>query len=431
MPYVLGIDVGTCRTAAAMAWLGGRRAGQVELVTTVPSVLHLEPDGGLVLGGGPAIPEATGDGWSVSGFSRRVGDEVPLAVGGELCTAEALTATAVMWVVELVTEQTGAPPEHVAITHPGSWGSYRKGLLLNALREIGLGSVTLLPEPVAAAVGHAARTRVPVGDVLGVYSLGGDEFEAAVVRRTGPVAYDLLDCAGERIGGLDLDDLLADHVRAAVGRALSDLDPADPQVRMAMSWLRDECSRAKEQLSTAEEATVLVQLPHLHTPVHVTRAEFEDLAQPALASTVDVLLRTVRADEPAAVLLVGGSARIPLVGQLVSAALGCPVALHPDPELSVAEGAAMAAYNLLRGSRPDPPPPPVLEPEPPSRELDRREHQLAPPPPRPPVEITPIYLPDRRSGRRLPELKPSLLGAAVALMITLGVLLTVAGSALG
>jgi hypothetical protein len=31
---------------------------------------------------------------------------------------------------------------------------------------------------------------------------------------------------------------------------------------------------------------------------------------------------------------------------------------------------------------------------------------------------------------RLPELKPSLLGAAVAVMITVGVLLTVAGSAL-
>lgn len=429
MPYVLGIDVGTCRTVAAISWLGGHRAGQVELVTTVPTVLHLAPDGDLVLGGGPAIPEAAGDG-SVSGFSRRVGDDVPLAVGGELCTAEALTATTVMCVVERVTGQTGVPPEHLAITHPASWGPHRKALLLNALREIGLGGVMLLPEPVAAAVGHAARTRVPVGDVLAVYNLGADEFEAAAVRRTGPVAYDLLGWNAERVGGMDLDDLLTDHVRAAVGRALADLDPADPQLRMAMSWLRDECTRAKEQLSTAEEATVLVQLPHLHTQVQVTRAEFVELISPVLASTVDTLLRAVHPDRPAAALLVGGSTRIPLVADLVAAALGCPVAQHPDPQVSVAEGAAVAAYNLLRGSRPEPPPPALAEPEPPSRALDRWEHRLAPQPPRPPVEITPIYLPERR-GRRLPELKPSLLGAAVAVMITVGVLLTVAGSALG
>lgn len=454
MPYVLGIDVGTYRTAAAIAYLGGAGPGEVELVRlgtateTIPSVLYLDRDGGLVLGREPA---AVGEGRAARGFSRRVGDEVPLSVGGELCTAQALVATTVMWVVERVAAAEGAPPEHIAVTHPACWGAHRKGLLLEALRDIGLSNVTLLPEPVAAAVGYAAHDRVDVGDVLAIYNLGAEEFEAAVVRRTGPVAFDLLGWAsgGAQLGGADLDDALAEHVRAAVGRPLADLDPGDPQLRLAMTWLREECTRAKERLSVAGETTVRVRLPRLHASpeIVVTRAEFDELILPWIGSTVDTLLSTVRScgirpGDLAAALLVGGSARIPLVAELVSAELDCPAVAEVSPEAAVARGAAAAARNLLRAARPAPPQPAPAVPQatwaeqPPAErapgdQLVRRHPRLPAPPPRPPVEITPILVPTRRSSaHRLPELKPSVLGAAVALMITLGVLLTVAGSAL-
>jgi len=44
-----------------------------------------------------------------------------------------------------------------------------------------------------------------------------------------------------------------------------------------------------------------------------------------------------------AVLLVGGSSRIPLIAQLVSAELGRPVAVDADPKTTTATGAALAA----------------------------------------------------------------------------------------
>lgn len=488
MPYVLGIDVGTCRTAAAIARLGGPWAGEVELVRlgagtgTIPSVLYLAEDGSLVLGREP--DEVAAD-RTARGFSRRVGDEVPLSVGGELCTAQALVATTVMWVVERVAAAEGAPAEHIAVTHPASWGSHRKNLLLEALRDIDLHHVTLLPEPVAAAVGHAEHNRVDVGDVLAVYNLGAEEFEAAVVRRTGPVAFDLLGWAsgGTQLGGADLDEVLVEYVRDTVGQRRfagagavdRHPDPADPRLRLAMAWLRDECTRAKERLSVADQATVRVRLPDLQTEVVVTRAEFEQLALPLIGSTVDTLLRTVRScgirpGDLAAALLVGGSSRIPLVADLVCAELDCPARVEPSPEAAVARGAAVAARVLMRAARPAPPqaapvaparvdapaqplhdapvradaPAELLDDAPAgllddapvgsvrSAALARRDPRLPAPPPRPPVELTPILLPDRRPAlHRLPELKPSLLGAALALMITVGVLLTVAGSALG
>jgi hypothetical protein len=82
--------------------------------------------------------------------------------------------------------------------------------------------------------------------------------------------------------------------------------------------------------------------------VRITRAEFEEMIRPRLADTIGALRRTLKsADiEPGqlkGVLLVGGSSRIPLVAQTVSAALGRPVAVDAHPKNAVALGAALAA----------------------------------------------------------------------------------------
>jgi molecular chaperone DnaK len=88
-----------------------------------------------------------------------------------------------------------------------------------------------------------------------------------------------------------------------------------------------------------------VALPGLHTRVRLRRSELEDLIGPALAETVAALQRAfetaaVRPGEADAVILAGGSARITLVGALVSAAIGRSVPPGEQPELAVAMGAA-------------------------------------------------------------------------------------------
>ena len=85
-----------------------------------------------------------------------------------------------------------------------------------------------------------------------------------------------------------------------------------------------------------------------------------------MADTVAALRRTVRSaglepDDLAAVLLVGGSSRIPLVAQLVSMELGRPVAVDTDQSTSVAAGAALAAFDARQViTRADPPTRPVM-----------------------------------------------------------------------
>ncbi len=107
---------------------------------------------------------------------------------------------------------------------------------------------------------------------------------------------------------------------------------------------------AKEALSADTEVTVPVALPGITTTVRLTRAEFDEMARPAIEETVAATRRALRSAgvEPAelsAIVLVGGSSRIPLVSELLSATFGRPLALGTHPKHDVAVGAA------LRGSR--------------------------------------------------------------------------------
>jgi molecular chaperone DnaK len=357
MSYRVGIDFGTTFTAAAV-----HRDGEqaVELVplgdnrAAVPSVVFVAPDGSLVMGDAAARRAVTDPDRVVREVKRRIGDETPLLVAGEPIEAHTVAACFVRWVVDRVAEREGAPPEGLALTHPVSWGRHKCTLLTEALAAQGIDSVHLVPEPAAAAFAYAAARKVPPGAAVCVYDLGGGTFDAAIVRRLDDGGFELAGSPEgiESLGGVDFDEAVFEHVRAAVGAQWTELDFDDPLVRTAAAALRRECTEAKEALSADTEVTIPVMLPGLSTRVRMVRTELEQLVAPAIAQTVEAMRRAcasagLSADELHAVLLAGGSSRIPLVAQQVSAALDHPVTVDADPKAVVASGAALSIAPIV------------------------------------------------------------------------------------
>jgi molecular chaperone DnaK len=378
MTYQLGIDLGTTYTAAAICRANERSPGGADVVTlgarsaTVASVMYLADDGSVLVGEAAERRALTDPDRVVREFKRRIGDEIPLMIGGRPFQAHELGARMIRWVVDLVSEREGGPPRRIAVTHPASWGAHKKDLLGRALRDVGL-TVTFLAEPQAAAVSYASAERVDAGSTVAVYDLGGGTFDAAVVRKNNNGTFELLGQPEgiERLGGVDFDEVVFSHVRDSLGGQLDSLDPEDPNVLSAVARLRRECVEAKEALSSDTEATIPVLLPELRTQTRLVRSEFEAMIRPALEETIVALRRAVssaglRPDDLSAVLLVGGSSRIPLVSQLVSDELGRPVAVDADPKTAIAMGAALA-ISPQPAARPAPvaaPPPPMQQPRP-------------------------------------------------------------------
>src|SRR5688572_23005044 len=358
--FVLGIDVGTSFTAAA---IGRRRPdGSVEIEplelgsrrTAVPTVVFLGDDGGVLVGEAAERRAIDQPERVVREFKRRIGDQTPIIVGELSVAPEDIFAVLAQWVVERAEQHEGGAPAVIALSHPASWGEHRLGLIRKALAGVGLGDVQLVSEPEAAGLHYLDRQKVDSGDAIAVYDLGGGTFDVALLRMESDEAFHLIGTPTgiEHLGGADFDQRIFEHVKSLAGDAFDGVDQTQPDEALALARVRRDCVDAKEALSFDAETVVPVLLPSAQARVRLVRSEFEQMIAADLGRTVETL-RSAVADaelelgDLSTVLLIGGSSRIPAVAQLISVELELPVAVDSDPKASISLGAAVAASRHL------------------------------------------------------------------------------------
>ncbi|TFV98779.1 Hsp70 family protein [Leifsonia flava] len=362
-PLFLAVDVGASRTAAAIA-----RFGPDGLVSTTPFLLgrHTDSvpsaifvgDGELLFGDaaerrGIAQPERL-----VREFKRRIGDATPIRAGDRRFTPEQLFALMVSWIVDCIAEREGERPTALSVSIPASWGEHRSGLVASALERAGWRDVRFISEPEAAARHYAFERSLVPGSLLAVYDLGGGTFDAALVRIEDDRSIDIVgDPVGlDAFGGADFDDAVIRHVVRAARLSLDDL-AADGDSRVGLAALRREAIDAKEALSFDSETVVPVLMGDGDATVRLTRAEFEEMIEDGIERTVDVVANLLESanktpEGVAAILLTGGSSRIPRVAQLLSERFDRPVAVDADPKAAISLGAVRAIADADADHRP-------------------------------------------------------------------------------
>lgn len=248
--------------------------------------------------------------------------------------------------LRLRAEQTlGGELVGAVITVPAYFDDAQRQATKDAARLAGLTVLRLLNEPTAAAVAYGLDQKAE--GVVAIYDLGGGTFDISILRLTGGV-FEVLATGGDSaLGGDDFDHAVADWVITQAGLS-NDLDPSAQR-----SLLQAACA-AKEAL-TAEAS---VEVAYGDWRGTLTREAFDALIEPMVARSLKACRRAVRdsgveLEEVSAVVMVGGSTRVPRVREAVGELFGRAPLTNIDPDQVVAIGAAIQADALAGNQRSD------------------------------------------------------------------------------
>ncbi|MBK6380153.1 MAG: Fe-S protein assembly chaperone HscA [Chitinophagaceae bacterium] len=237
------------------------------------------------------------------------------------------------------------PVTKAVITVPAYFNDAQRQATRDAGKLAGLDVLRIINEPTAASLAYGFGLNKAETKTIAVYDLGGGTFDISILNIAGGV-FEVLSTNGDTyLGGDDFDAAVVDYWLSAntfTGEALT-----HRQV------LRLKAEEAKKYLSSNE----LFKTEYEGKEISISRESFEAVVKPIVERTIascknalkDAGLKKNEVDE---IVMVGGSTRVPLVKEMVSAFFEKKLNDTVDPDEVVALGAAIQA-DILAGNTTD------------------------------------------------------------------------------
>ena len=350
---IVGIDLGTTNSEIAAYINGGVRIIGNGNTDMLPSCIGLSTSGELLVGAAAAhqwllYPERT-----VRSIKRKMGTDDTVTMGDKSFTPQEISALILRELIEWAQRKISFPVKKAVISVPAYFSDAQRNATREAGELAGLEVVRILNEPTAASLAYGYGSDEK--RTIMVYDLGGGTFDVSIVTIEQEITEVLASHGNNRLGGDDFDHLLVEHLVSAFRDTHGiDLKTGHPS---ALSRLWHAAEEAKKKLSVEpfakvrEEALMQVDGKPLHLEIEISRETFEDQIRPLIESTLECVSKAMtdagknRGDLDA-ILLVGGSTRIPLVSQMLNERTDLTPRHEVHPDLCVALGAGVLASRL-------------------------------------------------------------------------------------
>jgi len=356
----IGIDLGTATSEIAVYQDG------VPLVLpdpdspgrspVVPSLVAVDGRGRLLVGeAARAYADVPGRG--LRQVKRRMGTSQRVILDGTEYRPEEVSAQILRHLKQTAEQALGQEVREAVISVPANFPEPARKATFDAAELAGLKVRRLINEPTAAALAFGLKRSKTEGRVV-VFDFGGGTLDVTVLEMMEGILDVRASFGDPALGGKDFDEALVGmlrqrfqggHPRAQVGpRAAEDLRSVAETVKIQLSRHAETVARCANYAS--EDGSPL------DLELDVTRQEFEGLVAPLLGRARVCLVQALEKArlQPAEVehvLLVGGTTYIPSVRQLVASVFGREPRRDVDPDLAVAQGAAIEAA-LIAGDIP-------------------------------------------------------------------------------
>jgi molecular chaperone HscC len=348
--YVVGIDLGT--TNSAIGILDGE---QVRLFPNplgdalTPSAVALDPQTRLLAVGRTAkdlIAAAPRSG--AVRFKIEMGTDRKQAVGDRTMSAIDLSAHVLDALRADAERALGTIVNRCVVTVPAYFDDAQRHATRQAAEQAGFVVERIINEPTAAAIAFGMHRREDE-TLFAVIDLGGGTFDVCVMELFEGILQ-VRGVAGEsRLGGEDFTSALADHIAERAGIRIPNFGTP------GWSLLYKRAELAKRALSRwpSTEVTLAGEITGGESREVMVSAEDADRVWQPLVDRLRAPIRAalqgagVTRDQLHEVLLVGGATRMPCVRRAVVELLGREPLDHGDPDLLVAQGAAIQAAMIV------------------------------------------------------------------------------------
>jgi len=355
---VLGIDLGTTNSAAAMMEAGRpvvipSAEGPTIAGKMFPSVVAFTKEGELIIGEPAKRQAATNPEGTVFEIKRKMGTEYKARVFGKEYTPQQISAFILQKIKKDAEAYLGKPVKKVVITVPAHFNDNQRQATKDAGEIAGLEVVRIINEPTAACLAYGLDKLEKEMKIM-VFSFGGGTHDVTLME-FGKGVFQVLATSGDtQTGGADIDIAVVENLVVDF-RAKTGIDVAND--KMAMTRLKEAAEKAKIELSTLY--TTDIDLPFIasdatgpkHLHVTLTRTKLEELALPIVRRAEQPIKRVLSdaklmPSDVDKIILIGGQTRMPLVRKAVEDTLGKQAERGVDPMECVAVGAAIQGAVL-------------------------------------------------------------------------------------
>ncbi|WP_202378450.1 Hsp70 family protein [Mycobacterium paraintracellulare] len=338
----LGLSIGTTNLVAARN--GSPPVNRRCVLTLYP---HCAPKIGVP----EENPPLAEPGVPMRNFVERIGDSVALvspdgsAHDPELLTVEALDAM-------VLAAGADAAASEISIAVPAHWKPSTVQALRDALRtHVGFVRSGMAPRLVSDAIASLTAVKSELGlpdeGIVGLLDFGGSGTSATLVNIAGDFELVSATMRYTALSGDEIDQELQLRAFEELGHG-SGLDPGSTAGVGQLGELREQCRAAKERLSVDMATDIVAELGGRSCSLTVTQDDLEELIQDRLTGFIyafdDMLVRYRKSwSDLAAVVTVGGGARIPLVTERLSMHGRTPILTPSQPAFAAACGALILA----------------------------------------------------------------------------------------
>ena len=339
---IIGIDLGTTNSVATVYTEDGLKHISFDEDFLLPSVVNVSDEGVMVGIKAKNMAMIAQENTAIS-VKRLMGTKETLTLNGKKFTPQEISSFIIKKIKETAEQEMGMEYKRCVVTVPAYFNENQRDATTQAVKLAGLEVLRVINEPTAAAISYGANRD---DDMLyAVYDLGGGTFDISIIENSEGLIEVLATKGDNHLGGDDFDKKLANLIWEKSGFDIE----LTKKLEIKLNQLAEKTKIAlsnEDSVHIDEKFFAKKDGEALHLEVDVDKEEFEALIEEDIDRTIDLLLETLEEsnndiDDLEAIILTGGSSRIPLItNKILERTEKLPILIE-DPDKSVSIGAIL------------------------------------------------------------------------------------------